>query len=224
MGWSASVDISEFNRAFRDGEIFPGGNLGDFRIECRVVGDLAVPTGSIVACDPFTWPGWQPFLRQVPPGTYPVVLSIGDSVKSTPKKPEPRRIAFARLQIGTGTPIRWELATLPGQELEALKPGKSFGYPTDSCMGCFMDSKAGERLAEMMDDDPDNYATDLGEGLISADYAVGRWGNFQVDSETGLNVVFFDSAWGDGSYSSYWGFDDADEVVCLMTNFFVSTD
>ena len=31
----------------------------------------------------------------------------------------------------------------------------------------------------------------------------------------------FTSGYGDGSYGSYWGFDDNDEVVCLVTDFLV---
>ncbi len=35
----------------------------------------------------------------------------------------------------------------------------------------------------------------------------------------GLNIVLFHSGFGDGRYASYWGFDAANRLVCLITDF-----
>lgn len=32
-------------------------------------------------------------------------------------------------------------------------------------------------------------------------------------------LLFFSSGDGDGAYPSYWGFDDAGQLCCLMTDF-----
>ena len=40
------------------------------------------------------------------------------------------------------------------------------------------------------------------------------WTSLTVDSSSGADTVAFTSGYGDGSYGSYWGFDDNNEVVC----------
>ena len=45
------------------------------------------------------------------------------------------------------------------------------------------------------------------------------WANFCVDTFTGLNVISFSSGWGDGFYSSYWGYDDRGKIVSLVSDF-----
>jgi len=42
----------------------------------RHVGNLHLPTGALVACDPFVNPDVAPFRTHLPHGTFPVVLSI----------------------------------------------------------------------------------------------------------------------------------------------------
>ncbi|GEM_PF-2788441 len=46
-----------------------------------------------------------------------------------------------------------------------------------------------------------------------------EWADFQLEDETGLNVVYFTSGFGDGLYPSYWGYDGAGDLACLVTDF-----
>ncbi|TIV69054.1 MAG: DUF4241 domain-containing protein, partial [Mesorhizobium sp.] len=70
-------------------------------ITAITIGELELPTGEIVACDPLiTGLGRPPFNRKVKPGRYPVILLQAQGC-----------IAAAVLRFGPGLPARWELAT-----------------------------------------------------------------------------------------------------------------
>ncbi len=110
------------------------------------------------------------------------------------------------------------MAVQTGQPLGALKRDEFYGYPVDSGSGCFMDLEAATILNKRMSEDPDYF-----EQLIAAAKPVyvhtRDWADFSLEAETGLNVVFFSSGFGDGIYSSYWGFDRTGGLTCLVTDF-----
>jgi hypothetical protein len=216
------VDIPDFQKAFRDGEGFHTSYLGKFHVECREVGQLVLPTGRLVACDPLVFPETRPFRKRVPVGRYPVVLSIAHIPSAEEKGAADQRIACAMLRIGRRVPRRWQMAVQTGQPLRELKKDEFYGYPVDSGTGCFMDLKAAELLDRRMEDEPDYF-----ERLIQAAKPVyvhtRKWADFQLEAETALNLVFFSSGFGDGFYPSYWGFDSAGELACLVTDFRVLT-
>jgi hypothetical protein len=216
------VEIPDFQKAFRDGATFHTNYLGKFHVERREVGKLDVPTGRLVACDPLVFPETQPFRRRVPPGRYSVILSIAHIPPAEGKGTADQRIACAMLCLGRRVPRRWQMAVQTGQRLRGLKPNEFYGYPVDSGTGCFMDLKAARVLDGRMHDDPDYF-----ERLLKAAEPVSvptrDWADFQLDTELGLNVVFFSSGFGDGTYPSYWGFDGAGGLACLVTDFRVLT-
>jgi hypothetical protein len=76
-----------------------------------------------------------------------------------------------------------------------------------------MDRKAAEILHKRMSNDL-NYR----QRLIDAANP-GGWADFQLEGEKGLNVVLFPSGDGDGEYPSYWGYDGAGGLACLVTDF-----
>lgn len=43
------------------------------------------------------------------------------------------------------------------------------------------------------------------------------WCNFQIDSSH--NIIAFSSGLGDGVYPSYFGYDENNEICCLVTDF-----
>lgn len=216
------MDVPDFQKAFRDGATFRTDYLGEFQVERREVGKLVVPSGRLVSCDPLVFPEWQPFRRRVPPGQYPVVLSIAHIPPPSRKGAADQRIACAMLCLGRRLPRRWQMAVITRQRLRGLKPDEFYGYPVDSGTGCFMDLKAARVLDKRMHDDPDYF-----EQLLKAAKPVyvhtRSWADFLLDAETGLNVVFCSSGFGDGTYPSYWGFDGAGELACLVTDFRVLT-
>ncbi|WP_328824965.1 DUF4241 domain-containing protein [Mesorhizobium neociceri] len=181
-------------------------NLGVFTLSCAemaerkiivtTIGELELPTGEIVACDPLiTGLGRPAFSRKVRPGRYPVVLLEARG-----------RVAAAVLCFGPGLPVRWELATFARDRPSAYE----FEFIVDDAVASFMDKSV---LTMMSDpEELDDYL---------ADVACFR-DRFVVDSPIDgnpLNIAMCDTGWGDGAYRSFWGLDGAGEPLLLMTDF-----
>ena len=49
----------------------------------------------------------------------------------------------------------------------------------------------------------------------------GLWANVCVHDSTGANMIAFRTLGADGAFSSYWGYSQDDELVCLVTDFFL---
>jgi hypothetical protein len=196
---------TDFRLAFTDGQAFRAEH--PTRVRIHRAGDLILPSGRIVACDPLVMPGTRAFAREVVPGRYPVLLSVAQLEGD-------QRVAAAAVEFavsGATAAERWDLALLPGQDPTTLGPRQFFGYGVDAGTGCFMDAQVAATL-------------DAGEpcGLdaaLQASYVpTFSWANVALGDGS---VVAFSSGWGDGSYASYWGFDGAGRVVALATDFAV---
>jgi len=183
-------------------------------IHPEALGQLHIRTGRIVACDPLVSHN-KPFERTVPTGSYPVIAWWHS---------DEERIAAAELRLSEAKAVRWEMATRPGQLISELKEGYTYGYPVDTGLGCFGDEAAIHAMNEM----EDRLERELGDDFISFyDDAVADvlaehnddWGVLSVDQQSGLNVIMFSTGYGDGFYTSYWGFDEEDKLVALVTDF-----
>ncbi|MBI3411521.1 MAG: DUF4241 domain-containing protein [Planctomycetes bacterium] len=190
------------------------------------IGNLVLPTGSIIACDPscLEWDA-VPFTERVPPGTYPVSLCLvgsaqerGAAAIGTHKRRRVRhaRVACAMVRFTLGRSQNWEMALRPGQDLSALPLGKLFGYGVDAGQGCFIDSQTASAL-------PADYYMNFYESQILGVMDEGPMSrlraNVLVDEKTGGNIVVFESGLGDGAYPSYWGCDAQGEICSLVTDF-----
>jgi hypothetical protein len=49
----------------------------------------------------------------------------------------------------------------------------------------------------------------------------GDWVNFHLPNKPDQNVIMFQSGFGDGFYSAYWGLDDKGQVCSLVIDFAV---
>jgi hypothetical protein len=214
--------IPDFRRAFHDGEVFHTKFLGEFRIEVRDAGRLFVPSGRIVACDPLVFPENRPFRRRVPPGRYPVLLSIAHIPCSSGGVTTDQRIAVAMLMLGRKVPRRWQMAVATGQPLSDLKAGEFYGYPVDSGTGCFMDLMAAKLLQRNARADA-NYFEHIIAAMEEVSLPTRSWAEFPLSDRTGHNLVTFSSGFGDGVYASFWGFDADGQPACLVTDFSVLT-
>ncbi len=130
------------------------------------------------------------------------------------ERTQERRIAAALLHVRQSTPVRWEGAVCAGDPQEV-----PYCYCVDSAMGSFMDEEAAAviRARSAADDDyQDQFIDDV--IYLHPDEAA-EWFEVVLDAGSGLNMVAFDSGWGDGGYPSYWGYDATGEVACLLTDF-----
>jgi len=178
------------------------------------IGNLRLPTGRIIACDPFFCATAVPFARQVSPGDYAVRLAHIDSTSWG------RRNAVARIDFACERKVI-------GYERALVQGSSSNRYSIDSGLGAFMDARAGIGFASILASHyrvqpGGNYYTDVLEAEFNRSatdsQALGAWVVHELP-DIRANVVMFASGLGDGTYGSYWGLAGDDTVVCLVTDF-----
>jgi hypothetical protein len=212
-----------FERFFVDGPVGkPTGGGEQQVVNVQEVGELSLPTGRLVAADPFVlWPeDAEAFTETVEPGTYPVSVSLvswidGDGV---PDLRQGYRVAAAKLTVRDEPAYSWRPAVVPGEHVPMLPEMPSFGYGVKSSTGAFFDLAAAPALDRLANDD------DAGNcDLIDALDAVGggRGPASVTDRESGLNIVAFSTGWGDGVYPTWVGRNTAGDPVAFVTDFFV---
>jgi hypothetical protein len=234
---------TDFGRAFTPGTVFrPDGDAIAVRqVEAP---NLVLPTGAIVACDPYrlqTQANFPAFTRRVPPGEYAVTICVARFTH--PARVE-ERVACAMVRFRRAAPRSWEMALLPGQDPARLPFGHFFGYGVDAGTGCFLDAGAlphfareARELSRRMQKrshgehpfaarDVLDLATPLMRRFREswAEAATPHGTAFVVDPRTGANVVAFPAGPGDGFYPSYWGLDRHGEPCCLVTDFGLLTE
>jgi hypothetical protein len=216
----------DYNKAFHDGVDIEytlpndeGAVAERYLLRLHVIGELVLTSGHILACDPMLMFETPPFADTVPPGRYPVILSVAELPSGD------QRVACALLRLSERAAVRWEVAAPQGQTLSALTPAKAFGYSVDFATGCFMDADVPPELVAQetartdgTDESAQFYARL--DDLQNKTYApTWSWADLIVEETTGANIITFSSGWGDGCYPSYWGYDAADQRVALVTDF-----
>jgi hypothetical protein len=211
---------SGFERFFVDGPVGkPTGGGEQQVVAVQQVGELALPTGRLVAADPFVlWPeDAEAFTETVAPGTYPVSVSLVSWVDGDgfPDLRQGYRVAAAKVTVQDEPAYSWTPAVLPG---ELVPMQEEFGYDVKSSTGAFFDLAAAPALDRLASDD------EVGNcDLIDALGKVGggRGPANVTDFESGLNVVAFSTGWGDGVYPTWVGRNTAGDPVAFVTDFFV---
>jgi len=168
-------------------------------IEVMDAGTLRMPSGRLVATDP----AWiddrdQPFTVTVPPGEYPVRLSVARFADN----PEHKRVAAAKLVIRDENAQSWEMALLPEQDPRTLLDTEFYGFGVDAGMGCFYDASATLAFARL---DRSNV---LGDAITAP----------MSDLESGTNLIAYHSGWGDGAYPTWIGRAAGGRVTCFIAD------
>jgi hypothetical protein len=170
------------------------------------LGDINLPTGKIIACDAFILHN-EPFVAQFPTGQFPVELAVARLSNGD------ERVAFARIKFLENTVATWKMATTQEQRIEDLKEGHIFGYGVDSGTGCFLD-EAAYPLYEKANEDFESINRKLTETYQHT------WTKLLLETED-MSVAIFSSGVGDGLYASYIGYDDTNQIVELITDFYL---
>jgi hypothetical protein len=197
-----------------------------------IAGKLDLPTGNVVAADPFVnlrGPGLDASLA---PGLAEVVIALSGPERSASN-------AFAMVHVGAARPVRWRAL-----EKQA--------YAVDSGKGCFVDAATGARIVareehrltraaalvskrvppqdaerwhaaiqEELSRTPDLYSLMAAQSPDGGEWR--RWTSLCIDPASGANIVVFTSGVGDGVYGTYAGSDASGRVVALVTDFGVGT-
>ncbi|UCI26969.1 DUF4241 domain-containing protein [Mesorhizobium sp. B2-8-5] len=173
--------------------------MAERKISVVTIGELELPTGEIVACDPLITGLSRPaFSRKVKPGRYPITLFQAQGC-----------IAAATLRFGPGLPMRWELATFVPDRPPAYN-SEFLEFIVDDAVASFMDKSVLTLMAEP--EELDDYLADV---ACSFD----RFGMDNPIDGNPLNVAMCDTGYGDGAYRSFWGLDAAGEPLLLITDF-----
>lgn len=177
----------------------------------KSLGKLNLPTGRIIAVDPFIFSNEKPFTETVKPGFYEVYVSIA-------KFNGDERIAYASIIFNMDEVKRWELAITKDQDTSKLLDDEIYGYGVDSGTGCFFDEKTSESFLNKMNKNEDYFQT-LIDNMESSYVDTRSFMNIEIKDK--MNLIAFSSGLGDGVYASYFGKNDKEEVCCLVTDFCV---
>jgi len=192
------------------------------------IGDVNLPTGKIIAADPFFASEQQPFARTVIPDKYPVYIYMAEIDKLH------NRIAYAKIKFRPETSTRWVLALtddMTQEELDDLGEDEFYGFPVESGIASFLDAETNEQFADKIEKQqetsPDgNFYDDVlaaefmeysGKNNFSRE--LGDWNDHQVNEDSDNNVIMFAAGWGDGYYPAYWGLNDEGDAVELVIDF-----
>ena len=192
------------------------------------IGDVNLPTGRIIAADPFFTSEQQPFSRTVEPDKYPVYIYMAEIDKLH------HRIAYAKIKFRPEEASKWILALtedLTAEELDDLDEGEFYGFAVQSGLASFLDEETNAQFTARMDDVQEkNPESDYYEDVLLEEFRaysgkntfsreLGDWNDHKVNEDSDNNVIMFASGWGDGYYPAYWGLGENGETIELVIDF-----
>jgi hypothetical protein len=187
----------------------------DIPVSVKRLGDLDVPTGALIGCDPLHQIETEPFDTRLPEGSYPLDIYIAHL------RDEPM-VAYAALQLKEQQAVEWNRACLVGDE------EFDDGYATESDVGCFVDEEVASYLMQyrhhtrLEDDDFRRHLASRvrnrrEDGCGWAEIRLARDLELPVAPE--MNIFAFDAGDGEGVYESWMGLDQNGGVVSVVTDF-----
>ena len=200
--------------------------IGKMEVDTLEIGEVNLPTGEILACDPLVELGEvKTYLQKTPLGKFPVKIAVvlsedyGD------------RYACVKVEFNKNKPVVYELAVTGNEkEMDEAKEDEYYGFGVDAGMGCVADKKAQEEYSKywkkLEEEGADNLYDDIFEELLEDSFKKfpkyqrdgGDWANFIIP-DTDLNIPVFASGWGDGYYPCYFGYDEKGELCGFYIHF-----
>jgi hypothetical protein len=176
---------------------------GHLSIEARHGGELRMPSGLLVACDPYGVAGSVPYTVGVSPGRYRVTFNVA-------RWPDGQvRVAAAQVLIRDEPVASWEMALRPGEDPRTLRDGEAFRFGVDAGLACFVDAAATSALACLSKPDALLPAETVSDGVRTV----------EVDEPaSGANLLAFASGWGDGGYPVWIGRTSGGAVTCFVAD------
>jgi hypothetical protein len=175
-------------------------------LEVVEVCHLDLATGQVVAVDPAYLGSFDeawPVVAQVPPGIYPVLLSVV-ALPSTRRTDLPRRlVTAATLKISDNPVATWNW-------VDEGSDGNVLGVGVDAGTACFYDASRRESLA-LLSGDEDRVDAAIREASDAGFAAI-------PDASGGTAAVFISCGMGDGFYPIRIGRDASDRVAMVMVD------
>jgi hypothetical protein len=191
----------QLDATFSDGAGFEldGGRA---TVELAPGGLLRLPTGRLVVADPDPWMHEvTPFAETVPPGEYPLQLSVVRFADT----PDHTRVAACAVWVSDHPTAWWDNAWRTGEEPLLLGDGEFFGVGVDAGRVALVDAAAAAAFGETVED--------------AYDELTGWAHELTGDGDADANLITVESGWGDGSYPVWVGRDAAGELTCFVVDF-----
>lgn len=213
----------DFNRYFDSKTTMPGGE----RVAHLSLGNVSLPKGQVIVCDPLTYLDWaRPYQQTVPAGTYAVECCVRPQSET-----DSARYMAVRVRFSAAEAVRFENALVGDEELCDMEAGDFFGFAVDAGLACICDAETHQAALAFVQtwyaENPDgNIYDDYFAGLFAESCRSapahqregGDWLNWTVPGSE-WQIPMFQSGYGDGSYPVYWGFDAAGRVCQLVIQF-----
>ena len=194
--------------------------IGEMAVDTLEIGDVSLPTGEILACDPLVELGEaKAYIQKAPAGKYPVRIAV------VPSEDYGDRYACVKVEFSKNTPVVYELAVTGEEEkMDEASEDEYYGFGVDAGMGCVADKKSQDEYIKYWNKleeygEADNPYDDIFEELLAESAQKfpkyqrtgGDWANWTIP-DTDLNIPVFASGWGDGYYPCYFGYDEKGEL------------
>lgn len=179
-------------------------------------GQLPVPDGRLVTCDPYDIARAARSAVEIPPGTWPVTIAVGTFGKEGSTLAE-SRVTHAWLRLGDGPVVRWEAVREESGEL--------FEVSVDSALAAFTSAGAVPALLAAYGDGEEQWLEPHLTDALQLQMALpptgeGReWAKIQAGE---ARMIAFESGFGDGGYRLYRGFGPGGALVALAIDFRVA--
>lgn len=208
-------------RDFEDGEMISA--LGfDIVLHRRSLGELSLPSGELIACDPIHSLDTEPFSVKLEPAKYPVYLIIAELR-------DEKRVAYAVVDLRSTTVSRWERANLSAPaEATIFERRDEVGFASESSLGAFVDAETAAELLNyhqvMMPEENDFERHLWGRVKRQRRTGVGWAGlnlhkDLKIPTGDDRNLIAFDAGYGDGYYDTYIGRDGDGKITSIVTDF-----
>lgn len=199
---------------------FTQNKIGEMAVDTLEIGDVSLPTGEILACDPLVELGEaKAYIQKTPVGKYSVRIAV------VPSEDYGDRYACVKVEFSKNNPVVYELAVTGEEEkMDEAAEDEYYGFGVDAGMGCVADKKSQDEYIKYWnkleeDGEADNPYDDIFEELLSESAKQfpkyqrtgGDWANWTIP-DTELNIPIFASGWGDGYYPCYFGYDEKGEL------------
>lgn len=200
--------------ALHAGPVVVGGE--EHAIAVVDLGELSLPSGRLVAADPFVTLTRENDYYPVPAGRYPVRVTVDETLG---------REMYLSLLLSSAP----EVARLPlipshpdGSPYPAPEPGEEYGVPVDAGTVCFVD---GEAVRRGMPADETTWFESLFDNgqddswfsqMDSATHHRSGLANIPLPlAADGASIVLCHSGWGDGFYPVIGSFDASERLVAV---------
>lgn len=201
--------------------------IGIMEVDTLDIGEVNLPTGEILTCDPLVELGEaKTYIQKTPVGKFPVKICV------VPSEDYGDRYACVKVEFSKNKPVVYELAVTGNEEeMDEAKEDEYYGFGVDAGMGCVADKKTQDEYVKYWkkleeEEGADNPYDDIFEELLEESFKKspkyqrdgGDWANFIIP-DTDLNIPVFASGWGDGVYPCYFGYDEKGELCGFYIHF-----